>query len=107
METKAFNAEVEVNNIQGLLKAGMQVSTILDKKQDQNILALPSKAIIWEDDKSFIFILNGSKVEKRQIELGRVSENLQEITSGVKNGEKAVTDGHSRLKDQEEVHVIE
>lgn len=107
METKAFHAEVEVKNTQGQLKAGMQVSTILDKKQDQNILAVPSKAIVWEDDSSFVFVLNGTKVEKKQVELGRVNENLQEITSGVKKGEKVVTDGHSRLKDQEEVQVIE
>ncbi|MNI55873.1 multidrug efflux system subunit MdtA [compost metagenome] len=68
---------------------------------------MPSKAIVWEDDSSFVFVLNGTKVEKKQVELGRVNENLQEITSGVKKGEKVVTDGHSRLKDQEEVQVIE
>ncbi|SDG56967.1 RND family efflux transporter, MFP subunit [Fontibacillus panacisegetis] len=107
METKAFNAEVEVKNEKDQLKAGMQVSTILDKKEDQNILALPSKTIVWEDDNSFVFVLKETKVEKRQVELGRVKENLQEIISGVKEGEKVVTEGHSRLKDQEEVQVIE
>ncbi|MFD3262295.1 efflux RND transporter periplasmic adaptor subunit [Paenibacillus lentus] len=107
LESKTYNVEVDLENNNNKVKPGMQVSTVLNKEEDQNVLAIPNKSVLWEDEHSYVFVFKNNKVEKRQVELGRVNENLQEIVSGLKQGEQVVADGLSRLKDGLQVQVIE
>lgn len=101
-DAKAYELNLEVANKDMLLKPGMKAAIQLTDEQDQIVVTIPTYSIVKEGDDSFVFVLAGDRVEKRKVQLGRVNEPLQEVLSGVKEGEQVVTNPND-LKDKEKV----
>lgn len=104
-QTKAYALELEVANPDLKLKPGMRVQVLLNSVQDQEVVAVPTLSIVRENGENFVFVLVGDTVEKRKVELGRLKELVQEVLSGVKEGEQLVVSGQHQLKDKEKVQL--
>jgi HlyD family secretion protein len=85
------------------LQPGMKVRVQLTNEEEQVVVAIPTRAIFQEGDKTYVFVVKGDQVEKRRIELGRLNEPLQEVLSGVKEKELLVISGQTQLKNNEKV----
>jgi len=65
------------------------------------VLLVPDGALQTEAENQIIFVvLDGSKFEKRVVKLGLEQSGSVQILSGVKAGEKVVTDGSFILKSE-------
>ncbi|TDF92337.1 efflux RND transporter periplasmic adaptor subunit [Paenibacillus piri] len=104
-QTKTFPIELEFANTDGSLKPGTRVQLQLTTEQEEMALAVPSLSIVREGSDTFVFILNGDKVEKRKVSLGRIKDANQEVLDGVKAGEQVVVSGQHQLKDGQKVEV--
>jgi HlyD family secretion protein len=104
-QSKAYDLELEVPNPDGKLKPGSKAQVELTKDDEQNVPVIPSLSIVREGGNNFVYVVNGDKVQKRKLELGRLNETNQEVISGVKEGEILVTSGQHQLKDQDTVKV--
>jgi HlyD family secretion protein len=104
-QTKAYSLELEVPNAERKLKPGSKAQVLLTEENEQVVTVVPTLSIVREVGDSYVFILKGDVVEKRKVELGRLSETNQEIISGVQPDEMLVTSGQHQLKDQEKVQV--
>jgi len=73
-------------NSQRQVRAGYSATAdiVLDRRDD--VLTLDEAALVFEDDKTYVFVKVGEEFEQREIETG-LSDGLKiEITGGVDNG---------------------
>ncbi|MCZ8518832.1 MULTISPECIES: efflux RND transporter periplasmic adaptor subunit [Paenibacillus] len=104
-ETKAYSLELEVPNADRKLKPGMKAQIQLTGENDQMVVAVPTLSVVREGGDTFVFVLTGDTVEKRKVQLGRLNETIQEVISGVKEGEQLIISGQNQLKDKEKVQL--
>ncbi len=103
--TKSYTLELEVPNKENKLMPGMKAQVLLSEEEDQVVVAVPTSSIVREGSENYVFILKGDIVERRQVELGRINETMQEVLSGVAEGEDLVISGQHQLSDQEKVQL--
>lgn len=92
--------EIEVDNQSLTLKPGMfcKINIVLDEKENAQVV--PNKAIVMENGKTGIFIVNENESIAKYIpvQLGITTENKSEIVEPVING-LVITVGQYQLKD--------
>lgn len=69
-------------------------------------LFLPEKAIISEDEHTFVYVYKEGKATKTEVNLTDMN-GIKKVESGVSEGEKIISNPDEELKDQAEVQVIE
>ncbi|MCS7459332.1 efflux RND transporter periplasmic adaptor subunit [Paenibacillus doosanensis] len=104
-QSKSYSLELEVANPDRKLKPGMKAQILLTEDSDQNVVTVPTLSVVREGGDTFVFVLTGDTVEKRKVQLGRLNETIQEVLSGVKEGEQLVVSGQNQLKDKEKVQL--
>lgn len=104
-QSKSYALELEVPNADRKLRPGMKAQVQLTGEQDQLVVTVPSLSIVREGGDTFVFVLNGDTAEKRKVVLGRLNETIQEVISGVKEGEQLIVSGQNQLKDKEKVQL--
>lgn len=68
------------------IKSGMTANIKLETKRREDVLILPSRFIIKNEDKNFVYMVGG---EKREIKVGVKGDNSNiEILEGLQEGEK-------------------
>lgn len=104
-QSKSYSLELEVPNPEGKLRPGMKAQVLLTEDQDQVVVSIPTLSVVREGGETFVFVMAGDLVEKRKVELGRLSDTHQEVLSGLKEGEPLVVSGQHQLKDKEKVQL--
>jgi HlyD family secretion protein len=104
-QTKSYTLELEIPNADRKLKPGMKVQVLLTEENDQNVITVPTLSVVREGGDTFVFVLNGDVAEKRKVELGRLNETIQEVLTGVKEGEQLIVSGQHQIKDKEKVQL--
>lgn len=96
--TRSVIVRATVPNRDGALKPGMYLT--VDLSQDQRpALVVPEEALVPEQARQFVYVLQGDVVAKREVTLGRREPGFVEITNGVSNGERVVVEGTLKLRD--------
>ncbi len=99
-DSRMAEMEIEVDNQSHTLKPGMfcKIYIVLNKKE--NVPVIPNKAIVTENGKTGIFIVNESDSTANYVpvQLGITTENKSEILEPVIEG-KIITVGQYQLKD--------
>ncbi len=96
-QSGAFPIEVEFENREEKIKAGMLANiTIKSAKQDK-ALVVPFSALFEKDNKKALFIEEKGKVAVRFVKTGRIRGNLVEVLSGVGENENLITSGTTVL----------
>lgn len=67
--------------------------------------SLPNTAVIQEEDEAFVYLVENSKVFKKEVSTGIVEENRIEITSGVSEKDVVILSPTSSIKDGSEVII--
>jgi len=90
----------------GPVNLGMfaKVKLYFDARQPK-VLA-PLESIVTRVGKSYVFVLNGDTVQKREVTVGLSVDGTVELLSGVKEGETMVTKGQELLDDGSKVKVV-
>jgi multidrug efflux system membrane fusion protein len=95
-------------NEDNALWPGLSVNTRLKLKTITGALVVPEDAVMRSQDGLFVFVVSGEdKVEKRRVEIGAFSEGMAVVKDGVKEGDRVVTAGQSRLQPGTKVEVRE
>lgn len=98
-QTRTVAVIYEVKNPAQRLRDGMFVEMTIDTSGNQTVLAVPKKAVVTEQGQSFVFIFDGGETfEKRPVALGTEGADFYEIKSGLKEGERVVTEGIYQLR---------
>lgn len=101
-ETRVVPVKVELDNTDGALKPGMFAEIeVLTDRTSVLVLAVPKSAIVETNDKKkIVFVQNGNAFQATDITLGRESGELVEVTNGLFDGDKVVTQRAPQLYTQ-------
>jgi cobalt-zinc-cadmium efflux system membrane fusion protein len=101
-QTRAAKAVFEVNNAAGELRLGMQANVRIAAGQQVNVLLVPKESVLDNEGKKIVYVLRtGEEFERRDVVVGDAYGDKVAIVSGVKPGERVVTQGAYQLKLQE------
>jgi multidrug efflux system membrane fusion protein len=86
------------SNPEGSLWPGQYTKVALQLYVDPNALVLPAPAILTGQQGTYVYTIDSAGTAKqRPVQISRTTDSLAVIGSGVKEGEKVVVDGQSRL----------
>jgi len=101
-QSRAATAVFEVSNASRDLKLGMQANLRLGVGARTNLLLVPKESILDNEGKKIVYVLRtGEEFERRDVVVGDEYGGKVAIVSGVKPGERVVTQGAYQLKLQE------
>jgi len=97
--TRTLDAEVQLPNARGELRAGMYGRAAIVTGVHAGAMTVPVSAVQLSNSRSFVYALQGEKVQRREVRVGVDGEQWLEIVSGVKPEEEVVTAGLEGLSD--------
>lgn len=97
--TRTMQVEIDVNNKDRSLTAGMYAEVTLSVNRSGSALAVPVNAVDQSTDQPYVFIVNrANRIEKRNVALGLSTADYVEILSGLHEGDRVVAANLSSFK---------
>ena len=105
--TGSVQLKARFPNPESLLKSGGS-GTIIVPRQSEGVIVIPQRVVSEVQNKKFVYVLGeGNKVQYTEITVDPQDDGVNYIvTSGLKPGDKYVTNGITKLQDQMEVVPI-
>lgn len=86
------------SNPDGTLWPGQYTNVALQLYVDANALTLPSLAVMTGQQGTYVYTIDSASTAKQNpVQVSRTVDSVAVITSGVKEGERVIVDGQSRL----------
>ena len=103
--TRSILARVIVDNSKFKIIPGqlMTVKVIYDEVEQ---LGVPESSITIQGNTAFVYVVNGEKVEKKNIEIGKRNFGKVSVLSGVAEGDLVISEGISKVRDKGKVKII-
>ncbi|MBI5635131.1 MAG: efflux RND transporter periplasmic adaptor subunit [Nitrospirae bacterium] len=106
-EARTFEARIRLLDKSILTKPGMSadVEVIISKKE--NVLIIPSQAIMEKNDAKYVYISKGSRALLRPIKTGQFNWTYTEVLEGIQEGDIVITNPDiAGLKDKARIKVL-
>lgn len=100
-ETRTYSARAVLED--SFLPSGTIVRIYIPT-QEYNAINIPLTSIM-RGNYDYVYIVEGEQIKKRQIELGKVQDDMVEV-SGIMKGEKLVIEGMKKINDGDMVKII-
>lgn len=104
VSTRSIQIRAKIDNENLRLRPGMLLQIIL-QKQVLETLVIPESALVPIEDKQFVFVVNGDKVSRTEVVVGRRKPGKVQIIQGLKQGDTVVTQGTLKLRDGSQVQT--
>jgi cobalt-zinc-cadmium efflux system membrane fusion protein len=93
-DSRTLKVRLLVSNPEFLLKPEMFVTASLELSAGDTAMFVPAGAVFTEDGKSYVFAaINDRRFERRQVTAAPDAEGRLRVTSGLRAGERIVSDG--------------
>lgn len=93
-------------NTNGALWPGEFVNVRVRLYQDPNALVVPASAVVSGQQGSFVFVVQSDGTAKTfPVKVERTSDSVAVLASGIKPGDRVVTDGQLRLRSGSKVQI--
>ena len=100
-ESRTLETRIEVNNTDGRLKPGMFADVEIATTALKDVLIVSDQALqTLENDKIVFVALSETTFEKRVITTGMEQHGRMQVLTGLKAGDRVVTDGSFILKSE-------
>ncbi len=99
ISTGTIRARAIFDNTDGVLTPGMYANVHLGAARETDVLLLPIKAIGTNQDKKFVYVVDGDNtIHYREVTLGEHHEGQRVMLSGLQAGERVVVNGLSHMR---------
>ncbi|MFZ1976947.1 MAG: efflux RND transporter periplasmic adaptor subunit [Bacteroidota bacterium] len=105
-QTGSIRVRVIFPNANNILKPGLTCNLRIKAGGVLNTLLVPYKAVMEQMGEYFVFKLNGSTVSQVRIALGMTINDMVVVKDGLQPGDRIVTEGIQKLRDNTSVVVI-
>ncbi len=97
---------IKVNPNKGI-RPGMFVNVKIITDIKNNVLLIPKKAVIYQNDAKYVFLVKNGKAKKVELKTGYENKDYFEcLNKDIKEGDKIIVAGQNSLKDGDKVRVI-
>ncbi len=105
-DTRTFTVKITPVDADGQLRSGMYANArlLIDEKKDT--LLVSRDAITLVGDQPTVYVVNGDRVEQRQVTTGLANDGQIEILSGLEAGDTVVIAGQPNLVDGAKIEVV-
>lgn len=103
--TRTMLVEVRIDNPSGELRPGMFAHVSLQLERHDNVLTVPSQALIPDKKGAFLYIASGDKAKKVRPEIGADDGINTEIRSGLSASDLVLLPGYASVSDGDPVKV--
>lgn len=91
-ETNAMQARVVLDNANGLLIPDSKATIKVSKSENKTALSIPSKAVIFDDDRSYVVVFKSrTDVKIKEIQVLKQLGEVTYISEGLAEGENVIT----------------
>jgi len=107
--TRSFIAEIEVPNRNELLKPGMFVRVSMDLGEVETFV-VPASAVLLQEGTNvrYVFINENGIAKRTEVLLGkRFNDQLEIISDNLKVGDKLVSEGQSKLLNNDKIEIVQ
>ncbi len=105
-DSRMFSARLNVSNDSLSLRPGMFVKANIVVAGKDSTIVIPKDVIIERRGTKYVYIIEKSIAAERKIETGLANRDEIEIVSGLKVGDRLVTEGFETLRHRSKVKVI-
>ena len=97
-QTGTTESRAEFPNKNNMLRSGEFVRVVLDGAVRPDAMVVPQRAVLESPKGKFVYVVGAdSKAEARPVEVGEWADNGWVIHSGLKAGERVITDGVMKI----------
>ncbi len=97
-QTGTTESRAEFSNKNNMLRAGEFVRIVLDGALRPDAIVLPQRALLESPKGKFVYVVGAdNKAEARPVEAGEWTDDGWVINSGLKAGERVITDGVMKI----------
>jgi RND family efflux transporter MFP subunit len=104
--TRTVDAEIQIPNSSMELKPGMYGRGAIVVRVHKGSLVVPAGAVQISNDRHFVFVLNGDRVKRVEVQVGVDGGDWLEVTSGLNPDAEIVTAGSDTLSDNALVRAV-
>ncbi|MCJ7447445.1 MAG: efflux RND transporter periplasmic adaptor subunit [Bacteroidales bacterium] len=107
-DTRSFIAEIEVPNRKDLLKPGMFVRVSMDLGEVETFV-VPAGTVLMQEGTNirYVFIENQGTAKRIEVLIGkRFDDRLEIISENIKEGDRLVSEGQSRLLNDDKIEIV-
>ncbi len=103
-QTGTITARLEFPNTRNILRPGLTCTIKVLNNNTSESIVIPYKAVTVEMGEYFVFIIHENRVTQQRIEIGRtINDDMVIVESGLKPGEKIVTEGVQKLRNGSQI----
>lgn len=103
---RLYNLELEIDNSNGEVLAGMFVRADVIKQRLENSLSVPFYSVISRNDDQYVFVEEEGLARKRQVKLGIMENWMVQVTEGLEPGDRILIEGHRDVENDQKIKVI-
>ena len=103
--TRSILARIIVDNSNFEIIPG-QLMTVKVIYDEINQIGVPESAVTIQGNTAFVYIVNANTVEKKNIKLGKRNFGKVSIVSGLKEGDKVISEGVSKVRNKAKVKIL-
>jgi len=104
--TQTVQLKASFDNANGHLWAGQFTATSLHLFDEDSALVVPTQAIVNGQRGTYVYVVDqADTARQRGVVVERQESGLAIIASGIREGDRVVTDGQSRLTPDSPVHI--
>ena len=101
--SRAFRVRASLPNPDLVLPAGLFVLVDVTLGEREAV-TVPEEALVSEADRTFVYVADAGRAERRVVEIGTRGPGVVEIRAGLEAGELVVRSGLQRLRDGVPIH---
>lgn len=105
--TRSVAVRAEIANHDEALKPGMFLNVTLVAEKRPNAVLIPEEAVVTSGVNQFVFVVEGDKAVKTEVELGERLPGEVEVLEGLEPGVLVVIGGLQKVRDGAKVKLIE
>ncbi|MCC7002074.1 MAG: efflux RND transporter periplasmic adaptor subunit [Gemmatimonadaceae bacterium] len=94
------------NAIAGL-RPGYTVRATLRLDERQNVLMIPSRAVVGAQGSQSVYVIKNGRAERRRVRVGTDTDGQTEVVEGVVFGDSVITTGNALLRDGAQVRIVQ
>lgn len=107
VQTGMYDVKIYIENPDERFKAGMFADVQLVANQNTDALTIPTDAVKKDGDRTYVFVVNGDKLEERDVVLGIEQEDVTEVAGGLSDGETVVVRGKDFVTTDSKFKIVE
>lgn len=107
IKTLKFEAEIQIDNPDMKIMSGVTALVILERKELENQIIIPTAAILVEGNTRYVMTANREQAKQVFIEAGPSNKTDTVVLSGLYSGDKLIIEGNALVKNNSPIRIIE